>query len=122
MHVPKTVEALEGKRACQLACGDSHSLVLTENYEIFTFGHGGRGQLGHGDTQMRLLPTRVCAMEGLEVRSVAAGGHHSMAFVKGSKTTEIFTWGGGKSGELGHGDRLCQLAPKRLDGVAGARL
>lgn len=36
-----------------MACGDAHTLVLTENGEVWTFGDNSRGQLGFGNTSYR---------------------------------------------------------------------
>ena len=50
-EVPKVVAALQGKRAVQIAAGDGHhNLVLMEDGEVFSFGFGAGGRLGHGDT------------------------------------------------------------------------
>jgi len=42
--------------AIMVACGDSHTLVLTEACTVLTCGYGSNGRLGHGDTvdKMRL--------------------------------------------------------------------
>lgn len=49
----------------QIACGDTHTLVATENGELYTFGRNQNGQLGHGNTNDLLSPKRV---EDLRVR------------------------------------------------------
>ena len=41
---------LEGKRVRQIACGGEHSVALTEDGEVYSFGAGNKGQLGHGKT------------------------------------------------------------------------
>lgn len=38
------------KRIKQVACGQSHILVLTVDGDVYSFGNGGMGQLGHGAT------------------------------------------------------------------------
>ena len=56
--------------------------------------------LGHGDTERHVLPKVI---EALHVRAVhiACGWDHSMAV---SSDGELFTWGSGSNGKLGHGD------------------
>jgi hypothetical protein len=40
----------------QIACGQSHTLLLTEAGEVYSFGRNAYGQLGHGeDEPVRLL-------------------------------------------------------------------
>jgi alpha-tubulin suppressor-like RCC1 family protein len=62
------------------ACG-LHRATLTEDGAIWTCGRGSEGQLGHGDAQDRLLPTRLGpeAFGGLPVVLVTCGGENTMA-------------------------------------------
>lgn len=46
---------LESKRAKVIASGWDHCMVITNDGSLFTWGAGGEGQLGHGDTGERLL-------------------------------------------------------------------
>jgi alpha-tubulin suppressor-like RCC1 family protein len=64
----------------QVDCGWRHSIALAENHSVYTFGHGDHGQLGLGDTKSHAQPQLVEALEGLEIKTVAAGGSHSLAF------------------------------------------
>ena len=34
----------------KIACGCYHSIALCENGNVYTFGRGNHGQLGHGNT------------------------------------------------------------------------
>ncbi|EKU21400.1 putative e3 ubiquitin-protein ligase herc3, partial [Nannochloropsis gaditana CCMP526] len=40
----------------QFACGGEHSAALLNNDEVYTFGAGARGQLGHGDSRNEVYP------------------------------------------------------------------
>ena len=50
------------------------------------------------------------ALRGLKVAAVAAGSYHSLAVADG----RAYSFGDGGMGQLGHGDRHEQLAPKRI--------
>ena len=95
------------------ACG-MHRATLTEDGAIWTCGHGSYGQLGHGDAQDRLLPTRLGpeAFGGLPVVLVACGWVHTMALTGGGC---VWTCGGNDSGQLGHGDRTGKHLFTRVD-------
>merc|ERR1719183_1090570 len=45
--VPEVVRGLEGRRVV-FAAGSNHTVVCTDQNEIFTFGYGISGSLGHG--------------------------------------------------------------------------
>ena len=57
--VPRRIKALEGQRIVQVACGHEHSLVLTGDGGIRSFGRGSLGQLGLGDMSDKSVPTVV---------------------------------------------------------------
>uniref|UniRef100_A0A8C7JUU4 Alsin Rho guanine nucleotide exchange factor ALS2 n=1 Tax=Oncorhynchus kisutch TaxID=8019 RepID=A0A8C7JUU4_ONCKI len=49
------------------------------NTEVWSWGRGQEGQLGHGDQLPRLQPLCIKSLNGEEVVKVAAGTHHSLA-------------------------------------------
>ena len=42
-----------------VAVGGKHSVAVTEDGAVYSWGYGEFGRLGHNDTLPRLLPTRV---------------------------------------------------------------
>ena len=48
-----------------MSCGDTHTCVLTDEGEVFTFGRNQNGQLGLGTDSDCLSPTRVGALQVL---------------------------------------------------------
>jgi len=46
--VPRLVQGLAGKKVIGAAAGADHTVVWTDAGEVFTFGLGFNGQLGHG--------------------------------------------------------------------------
>ena len=53
------VEGLQGKHVRDIACGSSYSAAITSNGELYTWGQGHRGQLGHGDILNQNKPKQV---------------------------------------------------------------
>ena len=49
---------------------------------------------------------KVCFRQGFRIRDVDAGSNHSAAV---TSSGELYTWGLGEYGRLGHGDNLTQL-------------
>jgi alpha-tubulin suppressor-like RCC1 family protein len=93
---------------------NEHSLVTSSEGEIWSFGEGGRGKLGHGGTGNEVVPRLIEALSGVAVKQVAAGGQHSMVLTRDG---DVFAWGGGYFGQLGNGNRSDQLVPKRVEGL-----
>ena len=62
--LPKKVEAFAGRRVVAVSAGEYHSLALTGDGAVFTWGEGERGCLGHGeDLSNQLLPKKIEAWE-----------------------------------------------------------
>jgi len=63
-----------------LSCGFEHCVCLIGG-DIWTWGYGGSGCLGHGNYQSLTEPARV---EGLKKKAIylEAGGYHNGVIVK----------------------------------------
>uniref|UniRef100_A0A665UNW0 Alsin Rho guanine nucleotide exchange factor ALS2 a n=1 Tax=Echeneis naucrates TaxID=173247 RepID=A0A665UNW0_ECHNA len=68
--------------------------------EVWSWGRGSEGQLGHGDQLARLQPLCIKSLTGEEVIKVSAGSHHSLAL---SAQCQVYSWGSNMCGQLGHG-------------------
>lgn len=45
---PTLITGLAGKQVVQIACGSTHSAAVTSEGELYTWGRGNYGRLGHG--------------------------------------------------------------------------
>lgn len=86
---PRMLDAFAEKVVVQIACGYLHNVALTRDGEVWTWGWGVNGQLGHGNRRYQLVPRAVQTI-GEEIISVAAGGKHSLAVTCGSATSFAF--------------------------------
>ena len=107
----------EPVRFVQVAGGADHTLALTDAGEVYSFGCGWDGQLGHGDRESRLVPARVEALRDTRVVQVAVGTSFSAVLTDHG---DVLTFGSGRSRALGHGpDTRDLLVPTRVQ--LGAR-
>ncbi|XXG89651.1 hypothetical protein AAC387_Pa12g1603 [Persea americana] len=59
----------------EISCGAYHVAVLTAKSEVFTWGKGANGRLGHGDVEDRKIPTLVEALRDRHVKSISCGSN-----------------------------------------------
>ncbi|XP_041054897.1 E3 ubiquitin-protein ligase MYCBP2 isoform X1 [Carcharodon carcharias] len=84
-------------QAIQVSCGFHHSVILMENGDVYTFGYGQHGQLGHGDVNSRGMPTLVQALPA-PCTQVTAGSNHTALLLSDG---QVFTFGSFSKGQLG---------------------
>mmetsp|Transcript_29055 Transcript_29055/g.41088 ORF Transcript_29055/g.41088 Transcript_29055/m.41088 type:complete len:593 (-) Transcript_29055:1722-3500(-) len=113
---PTYVDALRGVGVRQIACGSGHTVVLTIDGEVYTWGRGDDGRLGHGDNGWKYVPRITQSLAGQVVVQVTCGSYHTAA-VTGNG--DLYTWGGGMYGKLGHGSESGHSTPKRVEDLAG---
>ena len=94
-------------RVVNVAVGDEHSVVLTSGGRVYSWGAGGRGQLGCGDKLNHALPCSVHVGDrSTPVTKIACGAFHTLAL---KQTGALYSWGSGKQLGLGvfsgNGDR-----------------
>ena len=101
-NVPKKIDFFDDKNPVELFMGPRHSGVVTENGDLYTFGTGNWGVLGHGNernidhSQPKLV--EYFYKNNLRVKKVCMGDFHTMALTEDGG---VYTWGfGGKKGFL----------------------
>ncbi|XP_058291700.1 probable E3 ubiquitin-protein ligase HERC6 [Hylobates moloch] len=95
---PKKITTLNGIKIIQVSCGHYHSLALSKDSQVFSWGKNSHGQLGLGkEFPSQASPQRVRSLEGIPLAQVAAGGAHSFAL---SLCGTSFGWGSNSAGQL----------------------
>ncbi|XP_053317578.1 probable E3 ubiquitin-protein ligase HERC6 [Spea bombifrons] len=97
--IPKRITGLSNIKILQISCGDYHSIVLTEDGRVFSWGQNNAGQLGLGkQTPNQASPQLVKSLTGIPLVQVNAGGSQSFAL---SMLGTVFVWGRNNAGQLG---------------------
>jgi len=95
------------QRVTDIACGKEHCMLLTEHGQVYTWGGGSRGQLGHGTLANEDTPRLVMALDGMKIIKIAAGGWHSAAI---SEFHDLYMFGWNESGQLAQQTNLARPA------------
>lgn len=90
--VPQRVQLLVGEEVVQVSCGGTHSVALTRDGRMFSFGRGDHGRLGYGrkvttghpaQVPIDIPPPTDLNGEGSWCATlVACGGRHTLALVE----------------------------------------
>lgn len=117
------VESLKDFRIQALALGAEHSLALSEEGEVLSWGTSLNGRLGHGEghrsssmfsifrKSSEYTPRLVKGFRDVKVSKVAAGLTHSACL---DEQGSLFTFGKGRECQLGLGGDRDISEPKRV--------
>lgn len=113
---PRLVEALDSAGIVRVACGDAHTVVINGLDAVWSWGWNAYGQLGVGDESDRWFPSAVRPKEGWSgnVVHVSCGKYHTVA----TAGADVFTFGCGQLGQLGHGSSKSLTLPKKVEGLS----
>ena len=94
-NVPQKI--LEIPPVLSVSCGSLHTLIITNDSNLWSCGRNNFGQLCHGDKENRLIPQRTSFSK---ISKISAGFYHSLFQ---SNKGEIFACGYNKYGGCGSG-------------------
>ncbi|KAE9041602.1 hypothetical protein PR003_g6764 [Phytophthora rubi] len=115
------VEDLSAKNVAFVDGGEHHSVVLTNDGDVYTFGRADSGQLGMLETcstgDFKDRPQKVTIPKPKNggsnvIRMIATGSNHALAL---TESDAIFSWGYGDMLALGHGLDQDENKPRQLD-------
>ena len=94
-HAPLRIESI--------ACGMYHTVAITVEGELYSWGVNSDGQLGLDDTETRYFPSKLPGRH--DAIQVACGGRHTIALgMRGDGAATVWSCGCNNHGQLGHGD------------------
>jgi alpha-tubulin suppressor-like RCC1 family protein len=94
----------------QVSTVNRHTACVKTDGTLFTWGSGGEGRLGHGDTVSRSSPVQVGALTNWAQVAVGYNGFTACVTTAGT----LFTWGSGSFGRLGHDDTVYHSSPVQV--------
>ncbi|KAJ8777803.1 hypothetical protein J1605_014156 [Eschrichtius robustus] len=112
---PRVIESLRGIEVVDVAAGGAHSACVTAAGDLYTWGKGRYGRLGHSDSEDQLKPKLVEVLQGHRVVDVACGSGDAQTLCLTEDDT-VWSWGDGDYGKLGRGGSDgCKAPVKRAD-------
>ncbi|XP_077116828.1 RCC1 domain-containing protein 1 isoform X1 [Ranitomeya variabilis] len=137
VSAPRLVEALHGVTMSEVAAGGWHTVAVSESGDLYCWGWNESGQLGLPSKTLQVervssedfppgcdmdedsefigiqaFPALIDLPQEIEAAKVSCGSRHTAA---ATRSGELFTWGWGKYGQLGHGDTKNLDQPKRVE-------
>ena len=117
---PTEVRALSSTRLVAVTSGSAHNVAIDEEGKCYTWGKCHYGQLGHQEMdQNELVPRLIGSLSTVKIISAGAGDSHVLAVTDAG---ELYTWGVGFYGCLGHGDETSLATPKLVEHLRGERI
>lgn len=112
--IPVQVASLNGVVIVAIAAGESFSIALDENGQVYTWGENATGQLGDGTTTLRTIPYRI--PELTDITAIAAGARFGLAL---RNDGTVWAWGSNGHGELGDNTTIQRTTPVQVKDPAG---
>ncbi|XP_055818492.1 uncharacterized protein LOC129887419 [Solanum dulcamara] len=119
--LPCKVDSLHGSVIKLVSAAKFHSAAVTARGELYTWGFGRGGRLGHPDFDIHsgqaavITPRKVIyGLGARRVKAVVAAKHHT---VIATEAGEVFTWGSNREGQLGYTSVDTQPTPRRVSSL-----
>ena len=104
----------------EMSCGLNHYAAIASNGDLYTWGGGAFGELGHNEEKDDPRPRKVQALGGKTMKQVVCGDYHTVALDSDGK---LFSWGSNTAGRTGHGEEEgYQLVPRPVRGLGNVQL
>jgi len=120
--VPTEILALKGKVISQIACGANFNIAIDDEGNTWSWGYAENGvtgrntdgkQIGKGKATFAIhSPSKIVTLDGIKIKKVCCGVNHTVAL---SETGDVYTWGFGGYGRLGHKEQKDEFKPRKIE-------
>ena len=99
---PRCINSLVDECITQICAGKYHSVALTREGSVYSWGHGRSGRLGHGNEVSQPDPKLIASplLRHHRVCIICTGENHTLAV---TASGHLFSWGSDRFGQLGFG-------------------
>jgi alpha-tubulin suppressor-like RCC1 family protein len=99
-------------KVIEIACGDRHTMFVTQKGFLYACGHNFNYQLGLGHNNSMITPVIVDNLKHKKIDRAYCGSRHTVVC---TERGEMYSAGYGYFGQLGHGDNRDQMFFKKID-------
>uniref|UniRef100_A0A1D1Z6V7 Putative E3 ubiquitin-protein ligase HERC4 n=1 Tax=Anthurium amnicola TaxID=1678845 RepID=A0A1D1Z6V7_9ARAE len=115
--LPTLITALDGQDIVSVTCGADHTTAYSESgLQLYSWGWGDFGRLGHGNSSDVFTPQPVKALQGIKIKQIACGDSHCLAVTMDGG---VQSWGRNQNGQLGLGTTEDSLLPQKIQAFEG---
>ncbi|XP_058093822.1 ultraviolet-B receptor UVR8 [Magnolia sinica] len=114
---------LAGEACCrreksQAIAGPGHSIAVTSNGMVYSFGSNSSGQLGHGTVEEEWRPRQIRSLQGIRIIQAAAGAGRTMLI---SEAGQVYAFGKDSFGETEYGVQGTKyvMTPQPVESLKG---
>ena len=116
IDIPIRINNLKQLKITQIACGVGHTIALTDNNLLYAWGRfykpENKKEMIMSTSGDYSYPTLIESLSNESIIKISAGNNHSMAI---TELGELYTWGEGIYGQLGHGINNNEQYPKKVE-------
>lgn len=118
-YTPVQPKLEEDVKVKQVALGYMHTVALSTDGQVYTWGYNSYGQLGNGTTTDSKTPVKIEIGGGKEIAEVYAGAYSTAALTVDG---ELYMWGNNSDGQLGDGSTTRDNTPKKVEFSNGKKV
>ena len=97
------------RTAVSISAGEGHTCAILDDGSVICWGHNQYGQVGHGGSESRILPTQTATLgTGRTATEISAGSFHTCAILDDGN---VACWGYNANGQLGDGTTSSRDTP-----------
>lgn len=96
VYIPTVIPELYD--IAQISCGSLHTVALSNYNDLYSWGDGEGGLLGHGELKVEKSPKIIESMKKIEISSVVCGGLHTLCL---TRQGHVYAWGRAEGCQLG---------------------
>jgi tRNA A-37 threonylcarbamoyl transferase component Bud32 len=109
--IPTKLKALNDIKIKMISCGYNHSMALTENGCVYSWGRNEDDQLGIGNTKNSNTPKQI-QMKDIIIDKITCGANHSLILTNNGV---IYAFGDNFFGQIGNGIKGDIETPTKLN-------